>query len=352
MIRLFKSLVSERMRRRLCWAAAFCAWAYAAAMLAILLTLRIGGDETWLPTILLYGPRAFYIAPLAVLTPWAWFANRRILFVLLIPALLWAGPIMGFCLPWAKLTASDETNRIRVMTCNLHACWADQESLLRLIRHYDVDVAVYQESRLSDVQVPPGWHMEHRRSLTILSRRPIRDVRGRYCFVPYTPWPPVDCLAATIDTDAGPVDIATVHFRTPRWGLEVVLDRDTVIDPTRSNRLTAELLYREQESRDVRKWIEEHCTAPTVVAGDFNLVPDGRIYQRNWGDLPNAFSVAGFGYGYTRWTDLPLNIRYGTRIDHILGDSALTPVDAFVAPPVGSDHLPVIATLELAPHGQ
>ena len=235
------------------------------------------------------------------------------------------------------------------MTCNLHACWANQDALLRLIRYYRVDVAVYQESRYEDIRPPKGWHVENRRTLTILSRWPIRDVRGRHCHKPCTPWPHVDCLAATIDTDHGPVDVATVHFRTPRWGLEEVLDRHTIIDPARSDRLTDELYYRNLESSDAREWISKNCKAPTVIAGDFNLVPDGRIYQRHWGDLQNAFSAAGFGFGYTRWTTLPLGLRYGARIDHILCDQGMTATDAIVAPTVGSDHLPVIASLEIAP---
>lgn len=347
-----KSLTTDRIRRLFRLGLAVCAWGYAAAMVAVLLTIRIGGDDSWFPTILLYGPRAFYIAPLAVLAPWAWFSNRRYLFFLLIPALLWAGPIMGFCIPWARFAAPAEANPIRVMTCNVHACWADQDQLLRLIRYYKVDVAVYQESYPEDTKVPPGWHMEHRTSLTILSRWPIRDIRGRRSHVPYTPWPRVDCLAATINTDHGPIDVVTVHLRTPRWGLQQVLDRNTIVQPSRSNALTQEVYYRNLESQNARAWISKNCKAPTVVAGDFNLVPDGQIYRRNWGDLQNAYSVAGFGYGYTRWSELPLGIRYGARIDQILCDEGLTATSAMVAPTVGSDHLPVIATLEVLPRKQ
>ncbi len=339
-------LTTRRARRRLRFAVALACWGYAVAMIALLLTLRIGGDAYWLPTVLLYGPRVFYIAPLALMAPAAWFGNRRCLLVLLIPAGLWAGPIMGLCLPWARLTAPADGRSIRVMTYNLRGDGADQRAIGQLIRAYGIDVAVYQESGNVQSFVPRGWHKEVRRSLTILSRWPIRDVRGRYCHVPYTRWPPVDCLAATLDTEHGPIDIVTVHFRTPRWGLEEVLDRSTVIDPRRSNRLIQEIYYRDVQSRDAREWISRNCRYPTIVAGDFNLVPDGRIYRRRWSSLSNAFSLAGFGYGYTRWSHLPLDIHYGARIDHILCDEQFAVIHARLGPDLGSDHLPVIATLK------
>lgn len=331
---------------------ALACWGYAVAMIAVLLALRIGGDEYWLATVLLYGPRAFYIVPLALLVPAAWFGNRRCLFVLLIPAALWAGPIMGLCLPWARLTAPADGPIIRMMSYNLCANEADQQALGRLLEVHEIDVAVYQESANVEVFLPPGWHKEVRRSLTILSRWPIRDVRGRYCHVPYTRWPPVDCLAATLDTEYGPIDVVTVHFRTPRWGLEDVLDRDTVIDPSRSNSLMQELYYRDVQSRDAREWISRNCQYPTIVAGDFNLVPDGRIYRRHWSDLTNAYSVAGFGYGYTRWSHLPLEIHYGARIDHILFDEGFAATSAEVGLNVGSDHLPVVAVLKVLPRAK
>ena len=54
-------------------------------------------------------------------------------------------------------------------------------------------------------------------------------------------------------------------------------------------------------------------SGPFLVVGDFNAPVESVIYRRYWGDLRNAFSYAGFGFGSTR-----LNGWIRVRIDHIL----------------------------------
>jgi endonuclease/exonuclease/phosphatase (EEP) superfamily protein YafD len=68
------------------------------------------------------------------------------------------------------------------------------------------------------------------------------------------------------------------------------------------------------------------------------------FYRRDWLDYANAFSNAGFGYGLTMKVIIR-GFRYGVRIDHILMSESLTAEKCWVAPDVGSDHLPVIADI-------
>jgi endonuclease/exonuclease/phosphatase (EEP) superfamily protein YafD len=80
--------------------------------------------------------------------------------------------------------------------------------------------------------------------------------------------------------------------------------------------------------------------APTIVAGDFNAPPEGRNFRDHWGDLRNAFGVAGVGFGATR-----LNGWIRLRIDHVLYGTGFRAVRAWVGNAAGSDHLPLIVDL-------
>ena len=87
------------------------------------------------------------------------------------------------------------------------------------------------------------------------------------------------------------------------------------------------------------QWVRE-SPHPVLVAGDFNLPVDSRIYGEAWSGFLNAFSTAGLGVGhskYTRWI--------GVRIDHILTSPEWYVEACRVGPAVGSDHLPLLADL-------
>jgi endonuclease/exonuclease/phosphatase (EEP) superfamily protein YafD len=81
---------------------------------------------------------------------------------------------------------------------------------------------------------------------------------------------------------------------------------------------------------------------PLVIAGDFNMPVESRVYARHWGDLENAFSTAGIGFGWSR-----LMVRFQVRIDHVLVAGGVHAVRAGLGPDLGSDHLPVVAAIRL-----
>ncbi len=109
------------------------------------------------------------------------------------------------------------------------------------------------------------------------------------------------------------------------------------------SRLHSKSLIRDIESRQARRWVSEGADA-IVVLGDFNLPVESVIYRRHWGDMRNAFSYGGLGFGFTRYAGW---IR--ARIDHILVDEGWQVVRSFVGPDFGSDHRPMIADLILTP---
>jgi hypothetical protein len=67
---------------------------------------------------------------------------------------------------------------------------------------------------------------------------------------------------------------------------------------------------------------------------------ESAIYREAWGAWTNAFSHAGFGLGwskYTRW--------HGVRVDHVLYPAGWECLRAWVEPGLGLDHRPVVADL-------
>jgi endonuclease/exonuclease/phosphatase (EEP) superfamily protein YafD len=129
-----------------------------------------------------------------------------------------------------------------------------------------------------------------------------------------------------------------VHLETPRAGLALI----------RGGRLRAGMRLVEEKShlrgielRRSRHWVDD-LEGPRIVVGDFNTPPESRAYREAWGDWVNAFSRVGHGLGGTR-----LNGWIRARIDHVLVDDHWIVVRSSLGGDVGSDHLPILATLRL-----
>jgi endonuclease/exonuclease/phosphatase (EEP) superfamily protein YafD len=141
-----------------------------------------------------------------------------------------------------------------------------------------------------------------------------------------------------MQTPSGPVNITNLHLETVRKGLEGILDGGFQTERMRGN--TA---LRTIESSLARRWVNVG-TLPTLVMGDFNTPVESRIFQDSWGDLTDAFSRVGFGFGMTR-----INGWIRVRIDHVLAGDGWYIDHATVGRDLGSDHLPLIVDLTLAP---
>ena len=102
----------------------------------------------------------------------------------------------------------------------------------------------------------------------------------------------------------------------------------------------------DEHCSSIARWVEtgRDLTRPAVVMGDLNLPVESRTYRRCWGAYRNAFSAVGVGYGASKRTRFA-GISYGTRIDHILFTRHFAPICSTLGAHVGSDHLPVLASL-------
>ena len=318
----------------------YVAWSYALVVIASCVFMYAGGDRWWPATMLLFSPRWLIALPLAMLVPLALWLNRRLLLPLLLSALVIFGPFMGLRFPIEKPKPGTGP-LFRVLTCNIHGGGASEEALLSLVEEVRADLVALQECPPEMRNKMPGWFVLQEGGLALMSRRPflsqgaVRTVR-----VPYR-WPAVSMLHGTVGMPGGAVTLCNIHLPTPRFGLQNLLDRRTVLDPAKSGELVNETWYRESNARTLREALDA-LPGPVVVAGDFNTPVESRIYRTVWGDLTNAFDRVGKGYGHSQRATLR-GYRYGVRIDHVLTGKGLVPQVCEVGPDVGSDHLPVIA---------
>ncbi len=341
---------AQAQRRR--WpstAVAVCTWSYVAAVLAVWLLRRLGGDRWWFATVMLFGPRWPYAVPWALLAPAAALVRPRLLWPLMAAALVLLGPIMGLCLPWARLAAHGGRT-VRVLTCNIDGANVNIRRLMTLVAAAQPDVVALQECP-SDLALnwPAGWHVVRAGQLLVASPHPLRDDAAAKNRHPPSPWPPVNGLWCTVEMPHGPIGFCCIQLHTPHEGLSEVLDRRTLVSPARSTQLTADIADRRQESVELAGWLSDR-SRQWLAAGDFNMPADSAIYRACWGRYVNAFSTSGFGFGYTKWTAIH-GWQFGARIDHVLGGRGLTACRSWVGPDVGSDHLPLLAGLSLPPAG-
>ena len=327
-------------------AVAVASWFCLAALALYWYLLATWGDRWWFATVLLYAPRWPSGIPLVALVPLALWLSRRSLAPLAAGTLIFLGPVMGLCIPYAA-TSTPTAFRLRVLTFNAEEGVASIENIAELVRTFEPDVVALQErDRQRDNVWPEGWHVLADGEFLIASRFPLRDPRRFVCAHLKLPWPAKDALRCIVQTPGEDVPFCTVHLYSPRFGLQEVLDRQTIVAPARRLTLSEETDWRRRESEDLKEWLDGF-DRPTIVAGDFNLPTDSTIYQSCWSSFSNAFGIAGLGFGSTKisgtgWAS------YGLRIDHVLLD---TPRFAcrhcWVGPDIGSDHRPLLADIEI-----
>lgn len=162
---------------------------------------------------------------------------------------------------------------------------------------------------------PSGWHVRRAGELLVASVYPIERVEVSHCR-----WPPpklpskgdvnaIYCILATPDTNVG---FCAVHLDTPRRGLEAVLDRRKVLDLAQVWYANTRIHYRRRESEDLARWLGG-STEPKIVASDWNMPTDSRIYREFWVGYANAFGRAGFGYGHTSNVEKSFHLETATK---------------------------------------
>ena len=329
--------VPRRSHRRLVAAE----WAYAAAVVAVLVALRVGGDRWGWATVLAYGPRATVLAPAVVLLPVAVVRRRRWPWLTTGTVLLALVGVLGFTVPSPRLLAPPKpAASLRVLELNADGGGEDSPGydhrrLADLVAVERPDVLLLAEWPAGDV--PPGgpWDVRQSADVAIASHTPI----GRTATWSAGPLGGEGTSVACRLTVAGrPLWCVGLHLETPRRGLEPILRRQ----PGASRLLAESTARRRRLSASAAAFVRDTAGGDDVlVGGDFNEVGDGVIFGDTWGDRPDAFAAAGWGFGWTKY-----QWGWGVRIDHVVVGGRWHARRCRVGPDVGSDHRPLIADID------
>jgi len=334
---------------------------YIAIMIIYLPLRQVLGDRFWL---LAYfnNAVAYCFTPLLLILPLGLVMRRWWVIIptviLAIIAIIWVGPYFA---PKRLAAASGPT--LKVVTMNVGIPNPDLSAIKNWLLESNADVVVLQQ--VNTFQVRTGqlsgssirYPFQHGVFFSdvpwgnfILSRYPIRKIdkldieRG----------PSIAMQQRyEIEVNDQRVAVYNVNFAYPitpdglpriRIPIEMTLVQDALrYDP----------VMRDSQIREFLNLIQGE-TLPYIVAGDFNMSDQTRIYSDIAKQMRDTFREGGVGLGAT-WALVPgdgFMARLTSplfRIDYIWHGDGLRPVDVGQGPRgLGSDHLPVYAVFELS----
>ena len=287
---------------------------------------------------------------LSIRLPLAWFliGTANVLLIATVTmGLVWNSPESGMA----------AGPKVRVLTYNVKAFYAVHhpgglEALAAEIRRFQPDIVALQDadswvvgrSESAVVLVPPMFGLPHVVAIgqyVLASRYPLSGCEPGHIDVPNEHHRYLRCKAQIGGKE---VQLVTAHFVSPRAALTA----------TRRNLLggfktwESDFLDRQTQARTLAKDLSA-LRRPLVVMGDLNA-PEGSMTVETLKSigLRDAFSMAGWGYGYTHGHSLARGLNF-LRIDHVLISPDITAVHSEVGGREASEHNPVIADLVLRP---
>ena len=253
----------------------------------------------------------------------------------------------------AAASAAPEATQIRVLTLNLHFSSVDRDALVELLRTWRPDIVMLQEvtpGYAEAVQPSIGGDYPYAVAVGLDNR-----------FKGSVTWSRLPLRAAE-RLDIGNAANVLHRVAASTAGGEVWLYNVHLANPTETARGAGRLaalarFQSDQRDLELARLTEQTARAdgPFVLAGDFNIAAGSRAYRAFPAAWRDAFAEAGRGFGHTfpaavperqgrGWPGISLPL---IRIDYILTSPDLRPREAWTQEVRGSDHLAVIADLEL-----
>jgi vancomycin resistance protein VanJ len=333
---------------------------YLAAML-VYLPLRYGlGDRFWLLAFI-NNFAIYFFLPLLIILPLGLALRRRWVIIwsvlLTVIAVVWVGP---YFIP--KRPAPPAGPTLGVVTLDVDLSNLDLTGVKNWMLETNADVILLQ--RVNTFLIRKGqlsgssirYPFQHGVFFSdvpwgnfILSRYPIRKIdkleieRG----------PSIGMQQRyEIDVNGQIIAVYNVNFAYPITPDGLPRIRIPGNSPLLQAILTYDPVMRDNQIREFLSLLQNE-TQPYLVAGDFNMSDQTQIYGDIARQMRDSFREAGFGLGAT-WPLTPgdgLIARLTSplfRVDYIWHGGGLRTVNVGQGPRgLGSDHLPVYATLEL-----
>jgi endonuclease/exonuclease/phosphatase (EEP) superfamily protein YafD len=322
----------------------------------ILLNLLAGDRFWWLAFLNNFTP--LYFVPLLIIVPLMWlYRLRRLLrlnLTLVLIGLLWFGP---YFLPRFSTHADGPT--LRVLTFNAYGRNQQRDRVEAWLRQVHADIVLLQEipesyggngiATLRDIypyQFTQASPMHWWGNVT-LSRFPFTE----------TDKPSMENLdqpyrqRVVINYQGQPVAIFNVHLNFPARKVPRLASlAEKLGDSFLTNALSYDPSERDIQIAELRVLLDRE-PYPYLIAGDFNTSDQTGMYRTLVAYMGDTFREAGWGFGWS-WpvageVELPAFVPPLIRIDYIWHSKQWRAVTAAQGPELGSDHLPLYATLEL-----
>ncbi|MBR4499632.1 MAG: endonuclease/exonuclease/phosphatase family protein [Paludibacteraceae bacterium] len=262
----------------------------------------------------------------------------------------------------------DTSHRLTVLTWNTERMGnfakPDKNEVLRYLMAQDADVICLQEV---DVYKRPQF----------LTLQEVKDVLGskyRYSYLDFSVYDSRHQFGTMVWSQYPLINKQSIHYET-RGNIsnrcDIVVEGDTlrlINNHLESYSFTSEDLaemdslhnyeglrasakrleakwrravpLRNAQARVIRSEIEA-SPYPVIVVGDFNAMPLSYAYRHIRQGLHDAWRANHLGYGATCE-----HRGIGLRIDYILSSESIIPTSCTIQETTGSDHKPVVATLE------
>lgn len=316
-------------------------WGYVLLVTLWLLLRLLLFDRLW--WLALLNTLAFYLfVPLVFILPVAiWSRQSRLLVGLALPLLAFVA-LFGalFVPPAARLRPQAHGPALTVMSFNL--LWSNQryDDIAQAIQSVDPDIIGFQEATSKTIaallprlagKYPYNTFAAYSpsRSVGVLSRWPLDSVSA-------LPNPPLErALRVTLRVGDHPLTVVVAHL-APNNMLGYPLDQFTT--------LTAErYATRDAESRYLQQDIQARAE-PALLLCDCNMTDTSETHAILSVALRDSFQEAGWGLGHTlSGGGIPFPAQ---RVDYIWHTKELIAIAARVGPDGGSDHRPIVATLQ------
>lgn len=323
-----------------------CALASLVATSAAYLLEGFVAEDSWFSMLVLHFPQwPFAAVPLLVgvwavwsrdrLPVWCSAAGFGVGILLCTPS--WRGPNQG-------AIRADRT--LRVITFNVQGCRGGPNRIAALLRREDPDIVAFQEASFLNegdtraeivADALPGFHWFRHGNLAIASRWRIEKRWASDFKVPTHIW----AIFAEVrwKGDAGPpIVVGATHLNPVHWDRFLPSEIGKLPDHLRT---TGRI--RERQALELTRELEKvERKVPTILCGDFNGPPRGRVYNRLTRNLKDSFAESASGFGWTIPSAMPM-----MRLDYVFVSHQSTAVRSRVLDDAGSDHRALLA--EIAP---
>ncbi|MEM9927995.1 MAG: endonuclease/exonuclease/phosphatase family protein [Cyanobacteria bacterium P01_D01_bin.50] len=303
----------------------------------IWILLRFLFFDSWWWLALINTLALYIFIPLIIFLPFALFWRRwRLLVGLSFPLGIFIGLYSSFFLPSLPTTTSQNQPIIKAMTFNMLRSNTDYNSIIKMVAENKPDIIGLQEVTPQAVPIviesfkkDYTYHAFHPVELShnvgILSRFPIDKVIA-------LPAPPIKRgIQVTLRLNNGePLEAIVTHL-IPFYPLNQVFK-------------LAQYWYesRSQEVSYLSNIVKQYDD-PIIVMCDCNFTDTSQTYSQMQKIMEDSFHQKGWGLGHTFLGKFfPIG-----RIDYIWHTKDIKTIEAYVGEQAGSDHLPVIAKLQI-----